>query len=67
MIKALAALVGIGVILSMITGLPGLLVTVPALVALLFVLRRQQTGTRVDDRHLGGAQPDQATSQYPER
>ncbi|HVM21352.1 MAG TPA: hypothetical protein VM307_15440 [Egibacteraceae bacterium] len=67
MIQALAVLVGIGVILSIITGLPGLLLLVPAMVALFFVLRKRQTETPVDHRFTGGAQPDQRTSQYPER
>lgn len=58
MIQLLAALVGIGIILSIFTGPIGLVVAVPAAGALLWVLRARQAETEVDQRFVGGPQPD---------
>lgn len=58
MIWLLSALVGIGIILSIFTGPLGLVLTIPAAIALFLVLRARQPQTPVDQRFVGGAQPD---------
>ena len=60
MIQVLAALVGAGIILSIFTGPIGLVLTVPAAIALFFVLRARQSEAKVDPRYLGGPQPEHA-------
>lgn len=58
MVQLLAALVGVGIILTIFTGYIGLALTIPAAIALLLLLRSRQSATKVDPRHLGGPQPE---------
>lgn len=58
MVYVLAAIVGIGVIVSILTGPIGLVITIPAALALLLLLRKRQPATDVDGRHLGGPEPE---------
>lgn len=58
MIWLLSALVGVGIILSIFTGPVGLVLTIPAALALFWLLRSRQAETPVDQRFVGGPQPD---------
>lgn len=58
MIWLLSALVAIGIILSIVTGPIGLALTLPAALGLYLVLRSRQSPPPVDQRFVGGAQPD---------
>ena len=58
MVYVLAALVGVGLILSIFTGPIGLALVIPAGIALLLVLRARQPSTTVDERFVGGPQPE---------
>lgn len=58
MIWLLSLLVAVGIILSIFTGPIGLALTIPAALALFWVLRSRQSETPVDQRFVGGPQPD---------
>ena len=60
MVQLLGTLVAAGIILSIFTGPIGLALTLPATVALFFVLRSRQSATRVDSRFTGGASRTEA-------